>query len=426
MSPTTRLPGLVLTDREFTVPLDHAKPDGETIAIFGREVVSTDNEPRELPWLVFFQGGPGFGAPRPMDASGWLGRALQDHRVLLLDERGTGRSTPQSFQTLARIGDAAAQARHLTHFRTDSIVRDAELVRRKLIGEQPWTVLGQSYGGFCVVRYLSAAPEGLAAALVTGGLPGLEATCDDIYRRTYPHVIEKNRRYYERYPDDVDHVKRIAERIAEDDVRLPNGERLSVRRFQQLGLLLGFSDGFELMHYLLEDAFVPGTDELSYTFLRGFENALHFDTNPIFSVLHEACYTQGSASRWSAERLRPEFGEFEPGFGGPLHFTGEMIYPWMFEEIRALQPLRDTAHELAAWEGWPALYDQDALARSEVPCAAAIYANDMYVDRAFSEETAARIGALRPWLTDEYEHNGLRADGARVLGRLLDMVHGRT
>jgi hypothetical protein len=32
---------------------------------------------------------------------------------------------------------------------------------------------------------------------------------------------------------------------------------------------------------------------------------------------------------------------------------------------------------------------------------------------------------MRPWVTNEYEHNGLRADGARIIGRLLDLVRGR-
>ena len=41
--------------------------------------------------LVFLQGGPGFAAGRPVSAeSGWIKRALQDHRVFLLDQRGTG------------------------------------------------------------------------------------------------------------------------------------------------------------------------------------------------------------------------------------------------------------------------------------------------------------------------------------------------
>jgi hypothetical protein len=49
----------------------------------------------------------------------------------------------------------------------------------------------------------------------------------------------------------------------------------------------------------------------------------------------------------------------------------------------------------------------------------------MYVERAFSEETAAHIRGLRPWLTNEYEHNALRADGGRVLGHLIDLARGR-
>ena len=46
----------------------------------------------------------------------------------------------------------------------------------------------------------------------------------------------------------------------------------------------------------------------------------------------------------------------------------------------------------------------------------------MYVPRELSEETAARIGGLQPWLTNEYEHDGLRADGARVLDRLISLA----
>jgi hypothetical protein len=100
------------------------------------------------------------------------------------------------------------------------------------------------------------------------------------------------------------------------------------------------------------------------------------------------------------------------------------VYPWMFEEYGALAPLREAADALAE-RVWPRLYDPDRLAANEVPAAAAIYANDMYVPRVFSEATAAHIRGLRPWLTDEYEHNGLRADGERIVSRLLDLARGR-
>jgi hypothetical protein len=108
----------------------------------------------------------------------------------------------------------------------------------------------------------------------------------------------------------------------------------------------------------------------------------------------------------------------------PALLTGEHVFPWLFEDFGALAPLREAAELLAAHE-WPRLYDPDRLAANEVPAAAAIYAEDPYVERAFSEETAAHIRGLRPWLTNEYEHNGLRADGERILGRLIDLARGR-
>ena len=63
--------------------------------MFARELA--DPEGRERPFLVYLQGGPGFEAPRPTrlpNGPGWVDRALKDFRVLMLDQRGTGRSTP--------------------------------------------------------------------------------------------------------------------------------------------------------------------------------------------------------------------------------------------------------------------------------------------------------------------------------------------
>ena len=108
MSASTRqqLPGLQLTDHHFTVPLDHTSPDGPQVTVFAREVVAVGRDTEQLPWLVFFQGGPGFAAPRPVRAAGWIKRAVQDYRVLLLDQRGTGRSTPVTVESLARFPTA--------------------------------------------------------------------------------------------------------------------------------------------------------------------------------------------------------------------------------------------------------------------------------------------------------------------------------
>lgn len=423
---THRLPGLVLTDHTFDLPLDYASDDGLRIEVFGREVVAPERERDTLPWLVFFQGGPGFPSPRPTAASGWLKRALREFRVLLLDMRGTGLSTPVTAQSMARFGSARDMAAYLKHFRADAIVRDAEAIRRNLLGDAGrWTVLGQSYGGFCITTYLSFAPESLDAAILTGGLPPMLRSADEVYRATYRRVLNKNERYFERYPGDAARASEIAKRLLAGDVRLPTGDRLTARRFQQLGQGLGATDGFDQLHYLMDEAFAGATEGgLSYGFLRGVENAQPFDTNPIYAVLHEAIYCQGAASRWAAERVRAEYPEFDVSGGGPFRFTGEMIYPWMFDEYAALRPLRDAAHLLADDADWPPLYDEATLRSNRVPCAATAYYDDMYVDRVFAEETAAAIKGIRVWVTNQYEHNALRADGEAVLDRLLGMARG--
>ncbi len=114
-----RLPGLVVTDHLFTVPLDHSQPDGETIEMLGREVVAAGKADAKLPWLIYFQGGPGLASPRPSSASGWIGRATQDYRVLLLDQRGTGRSTAITARTAASKTPAELAA-YLRLLRADS------------------------------------------------------------------------------------------------------------------------------------------------------------------------------------------------------------------------------------------------------------------------------------------------------------------
>ena len=304
---THRIPGLVITDHTFSVPLDYNQPDGTKISVFAREVVAPAHEHDNLPMLVFFQGGPGSSAPRPMDNGGWLGRALKDYRVLLLDQRGTGLSTPVNHQSLARFKTAREQADYLKHFRADNIVRDAEFIRTQLLGAGgKWSALGQSYGGFCITTYLSFAPDGLREAFITGGIPPALRSADEVYRATYKRVMDKNQLYFQRYPDDVQRVRGIVDVLNNQTVCLPQGDQLTTRRFQQLGLAFGASNGFEDIHYLLEQAFVDGANgsELGYAFLCGIEDQTDYPRHPIFAILHESIYGQDSATNWAAERVR--------------------------------------------------------------------------------------------------------------------------
>lgn len=429
MTATYRQPGLVLTDRRFTVPLDHDDPAGETIELYAREAVASDKAGQNLPWLVYLQGGPGFGANRFVGKGAWFGRALKEYRVLLLDQRGTGHSSPANRQTLPLRGGPAEQADHLARFRGDSIVRDCEAIRPQVTGGAPWTVLGQSFGGFCATSYLSLAPEGLAAAVITGGLPSLDGHADDVYRAAYPRIERKVTAHYARYPQDVERARRIADHLLTHDVTLPNGYRLTVEAFQSLGILLGGGEGSHRLHFLLEHAFVrtPGGAELSDAFQEEVQGLLSYASHPLYALVHEAIYGQDERpTAWSAERVRGEFPQFDAAktLAGdePLLFTGESVHPWTFACDPALRPLRETAELLAARTDWRPLYDPARLAVNEVPVAAAVYHDDMYVDTAHSLETARAIRGLRTWVTDEFEHDGVRAGGPRVLDRLLALA----
>src|SRR3954451_8175212 len=248
MAITLSTPGQVLTEHELTVHLDHAAPDGEQVTVFAREVA--DPEGRDRPLLLFLQGGPGQEASRPTrgpTSPPWLDRALQDFRVLMLDQRGTGRSSPVG--SLPGL-TPAQQADRLALFRADAIVADAEVVRQRL-GIDRWSVLGQSFGGFCALRYLCAAPEGLREVFFTGGLPPVARPVDDVYRATYATMLERNRRYYARYPEDRDRVRALHERAEAGDLRLPGGDPLRPERLRSLGSALGMSAGAEQLHYLV-------------------------------------------------------------------------------------------------------------------------------------------------------------------------------
>ena len=414
------IPGLHVRDHVVTVPLDWSKPGGKTIEVFAREVVDPARKDETLPLLCFLQGGPGGKSPRPTKSSPpWLAKALKTHRIVLPDQRGTGRSTPVDAATIAGF-DGEAGADYLACFRADSIVDDLEHLRRTIFGGGRWQTLGQSYGGFLTLTYLSRAPEGLSACYVAGGLPGLDPSAETVYRHTYPRVRAKNEIFYKRYPDDRALVARIADFLDANTVTLPDGDRLSVRRFQSLGLDFGMGPGFENILWLLDEAFAA-PDRLSDQFLGALMHMTAYSGNPLFAAIHEAIYGEGEgATAWAAERVLAEFPEFDTK-ARPLLFTGEMIYPWMFEEIALLKPFRAAAEALARRPRYSRLYDKARLAENSVPVSAIVYHDDMYVDAGLSLATAKAVGNLDAWVTNEFEHDGIRQSGS-VFERLLSMV----
>lgn len=440
--PTHRIGELELTEHRFRVPLAHAWPwshDGEaapsasaseTIEIFARVVTRHDaeswGEPDDRPFLVYLQGGPGMPSPRPLTDSGWVRHLARAYRVVLLDQRGTGLSSPLSADALARRGDAAAQVAWLEHFRADSIVADAECVRATLTADEPekrWASLGQSFGGFITLSYLSYAPDSLLHSWMTAGLAPIHSSPTDVYRSTFDRVSERNLEYYDWYPEDRSRAVEIAAFLRDHEVRLSSGERLTPHRFQMLGNHLGGNSRVHGLHYLLESAFAEGGGFPSERFLTDVGRAVSFAGQPLYALMHEAIYCDGPdvSSQWAADRTRatrPDYSEE----ADPLLFTGEMIHPWYFEEDPALTPLADAARLLAAKDDWGHLYDLDRLARNEVPVAASAYRPDVYVDFDHAMETAASIPNLRTWTSNSMHHDALGHNTEEVLGRLGEVL----
>ena len=147
----SRRPGFVLTEHEFSVPLDHDRPDGRSEGLRAREIGEPVDDDRPL--LVFFQG-------RPRVRGREADPALRSIRTWL-----SGRSGRLPGADLARPARHAAsldarrrpcpdcrrQGRPPTS-RTSGPTRSSATPSRSDVSSasSQWSVLGQSFGGFCV------------------------------------------------------------------------------------------------------------------------------------------------------------------------------------------------------------------------------------------------------------------------------------
>lgn len=314
-------------------------------------------------------------------------------------------------------------ARYLRHFRAPDIVADAEAIRAAL-DAPPWVTLGQSFGGFCTLTYLSFAPEGVAGSMITGGLPPLQGPADQVYRATYGRMRARNREYFRRFPKDLETLSKVYRRVRDADLMLPDGSPLTVGRVQGLGMYLGGNTRIDALHYVLEEAFIPGTDDLSDTFLHAVYQQVSRATNPLYLVLHEAIYAQPGAqpTAWAAQRVLAEFPEFNPAKTDTPLLTGEMCFDWYTRLDPALRPMARATELIAEHANWGPLYDLEQLARNTVPVAALVYTDDVYVDRDLSMTTAAQVANLDTWESDQWHHDGISEAGGEIFRRLHDMI----
>ncbi|KAG2147891.1 uncharacterized protein EDB93DRAFT_1146090 [Suillus bovinus] len=73
-----------------------------------------------------------------------------------------------------------------------------------------------------------------------------------------------------------------------------------------------------------------GSSHVSCGLIDSTQRIQNFDTNPIYAVLHESIYC---TARHSEEKVRLMSDDV------PIYFTGEMIFPDMFEDYHHLRPL---------------------------------------------------------------------------------------
>lgn len=423
---------VVVREHRMMVPLDPTGISfpGRQIEVFARELVAPGGA--DKPLLVFLQGGPGGAGPRVGNfLEGWTGAALAHYRVLLLDQRGTGQSSPISADTIRLEDDPAT---YLSLFTQNQILADAEAFREELAGGKRWATLGQSYGGFLTLGYLSQYPDAVSESYITGGLPGLGAI-DEVYRHTYPLTAARNRVYFERYPQDQQVIRDVAAHLATHEEVLPTGERLSPTRMRSIGLNLGGSLAYDIMHYLWEGPFVSvrGTKRLSRRFLAEIGSHLSSGTAPLFWVLQEAIYGQttvdatGMGTNWAAQRLAAEFEGFhldaDPlDTSSPYYLTAEHTFRELISEDPATSAFLPAVEELAVKKDWPKTYDEDVLATVDTPVAALIYVDDIYVPKALSQRTVALLPKARTWVTNRMQHDGLRANGEAVFTGLRSLM----
>ena len=415
-----------ITDHHVEVPVDWREPDRfGSITVFVREVVKLSKVGADLPPLVFLQGGPGAGSPRPPHNT-WIETATEHYRVLLLDQRGTAKSTPITGRFVTDfiaahgggVAGTKAAADYVACFRADAIADDVAHLCRVLNDGRPWTTLGQSFGGFITLALLSRHPETVLRSMTTGGIPAIDRSADDLYDDLIPLQTARHDEFRTRFPDDQALLDELADRADAGELVTLAGEVLTTHRLQLLGGDFGMSTGVENLHWMLDLALEP-SGRVSQRFIEAVAHRSQTVAEPLYWTLQEGCYHQGyRAGGWGAWEALQRHPEYAAG-ARPLLTFAEFAQPWMFSELEALRPFAGIAEELAGERTWPQLWDAERLARNDVPLAAVQYTHDPYVGLEGAKRTLQGVGSSQLWVTDTYLHDGLRVRGDVILPELM-------
>lgn len=413
-------------------------------------ITDDDNDLRDLPIILYLCGGPG--ADNPPNRNPAMNQWLLEHgySILYMDYRGCGESSPIwaniLLQNLYPKGHREI-ANYITQFCQDNIVRDLEAVRQCLsiervtAGGRPikWTILGQSYGGYISLTYLSMFPEGLQEIFITGGLPPCGMNIDDYFRIEYQDIVNQNKKFYTTYLDANILVRRILALIkAIDPINIEmtgrgylTGQKL-LTLGRQFGSKVGFPEVYNLLQRIKRD--LEHTKKLSLDTIVEFESILHVDERPLYSILLEQTWCSGGKTRWAAERVAREIEGFDylrlnqdgnycdpsdTPADTPIYFTANTYCRFHYDTHEELIDLKGAAEILAEHE-WECPYDYEMLARNprQVPVYAISFKKDMHLDVGVAVKTAKKVGGLR-LVVDPGWHQDIRYKPAEVLENLF-------
>lgn len=173
-------------------PLDPARPDGPKIDLNYAVLPAIARNKKPDP-VMFFAGGPGQSA---IELSGSVGRMLarlgNRRDLILIDQRGTGRSAPlrcddpaDALRPLGELLEPGAQAAQLRECRehlqqlphgdlrfytTTIAMQDADAVRQAL-GVSQVNLVGGSYGTRAALEYMRQFPQTVRRAVLDGLAP---------------------------------------------------------------------------------------------------------------------------------------------------------------------------------------------------------------------------------------------------------------
>ncbi|KAJ0107185.1 Alpha/Beta hydrolase protein [Diaporthe amygdali] len=454
----------------FDVPLRHDRYNAERLLLVAHMVYGealsdkldacdgkklTDPSTRfslqDRPIILYLCGGPGADNPpcRVPDMNRWL--LNRGYQILYVDYRGCGESSPVNARILKKRGMSDMEmANYIKQFCQDNIVRDLEAIRlclsvnaKSIEGEDSssikWTVLGQSYGGYISLTYLSTHPEGLLEVFITGGLPPCGMDIKDYFKVEYTNIVAQNKTFYAMYPDAARLVRSILQLIAQigpRNIHMTGRGYMTGQKLLTLGRQFGSKVGFPEVYNLLQRMHtnLSTTGKLSPETIREFEGVLHVDERPLYPILLEQTWCSEGATRWAAERVASKLKGFEylrmdsdgnypdpaqTPHGLPIYFTANTYCKFHYDTHEELIDLKGAAQILAE-HPWECSYDFERLAENQlsVPVYAMSFVQDMHLDLGVAEDTAAKVGGLI-LVEDAGWHQDIRHKPSAVLEKLF-------